>query len=416
MKTTILLAALLATFASSALAADVVPTPVLLWPNGAPGATGDSNEDKPAIYVFLPDAAQATGAAMLVVPGGGFQTRVSDHEGTLVAQWLRARGIAAFVLRYRIRPIGEIADSLADAQRAMRFLRAHADEYKISPNRIGAIGFSAGAELANLAAMTAAPLKPDAADPVDRLECHANFLVLAYGSSNSAAVDASSNFPPTFLFCTAEDTGHLNGMIALYGNLRRAQVKVEAHFFVNGEHAVGLAQGDPVLGEWPGLMFNWIRAGGFLTNQPRVAIRGLAKLDGEPLPRGVVVFTPIDAIGAPPVAAYVFNTGPVRGEFNVPQALGPISGRYRVEIHQYAMRWMSNAQEPFIVGINRKMRGGLSDQDKQDYLKFARARDLEPSIDNERVFKTGHPGDQQPIIIDIKPGGDSQMDIAVFSK
>jgi acetyl esterase/lipase len=261
---------------------------------------------------------------MLVVPGGGFQTRVPDHEGTLVAQWLRARGIAAFVLRYRIQPIGKRSDSLADAQRAMRFIRAHADEYKIAPNRLGTIGFSAGAELLSLAAVSPAPGKPDAPDPIDRLECQANFMVLAYGSTNMPAPDANDKVPPTFMFCTAEDTGHINGMLTLYANLRRVHVPVEAHFFVNGEHGVGLAQGDPVLGQWPGLMYNWILAGGFLTDQPRVALKGIAKLDGEPLPRGVVILTPIDMIGAPPVAMYVFNTGPVRGQFNVAASRGPI--------------------------------------------------------------------------------------------
>jgi len=416
MKTMILLAALLAILGRSALAADAVPTPVLIWPNGAPGDTGSSNEDKPALYIYLPDPAKATGAAMLVVPGGGFQTRVSDHEGTLIAAWLRDRGIAAFVLRYRIQPIGKTADSVADGQQAMRYIRAHADEFKISATRLGAIGFSAGSELLNALVLTPSAGKADATQPVDRMSAQPNFLVLSYGSSNTPAQTASSTFPPTFMFCTAEDTGHINGMLSLYTNLLHARVPVEAHFFVNGEHGVGFAQGDPVLGQWPDLMLNWIRAGGYLSDQPRVAIKGIANLDGEPLPRGVVVLTPMDAAGAPPIAAYVFNTGPVRGEFNVAQNKGPIAGRYLVEIHQYATRWVSNSQEPFIVAINQKMRNGLSDQDKQDWLSFARNRDLEPSIDAERVFKTAHPGDKDPIILEIKPGGDNQLKIDVFSK
>jgi acetyl esterase/lipase len=402
--------------ATKVYADDAIPAPVLLWPNGAPNATGTSNEDKPAIYVYLPNPAKSTGAGMLVVPGGGFQTRVPDHEGTLVAQWLRARGIAAFVLRYRIQPIGKMADSLADEQRAMRYLRAHADEYKIAPNRIGSIGFSAGAELLNLAAVTPGPAKPDDADPVEHFTAQANFLVLSYGSTNNPAPNASVAFPPTFMFCTAEDTGHINGMLNLYTNLLKARVPVEAHFFVNGEHGVGFAQGDPVLGQWPDLMFNWIKAGNFLTDQPRVAIKGFVTLDGAPLPRGVIVFTPIDAAGAPPTSAYIFNTGPVRGQFNVAQNKGPIPGRYLVEVHQYAMRWVSNSQEPFIVGINQKMRGGLSDQDKQDWLAFARARDLEPTIDNQRIFKTAHPDDKDPIVVEIKPDGNTAMQIDIVSK
>lgn len=411
-----LMALLMALTLTRATLADALPAPVLLWPSGAPGATGDSNEDKPAIYAFPADPSIATGAAILVVPGGGFQTRVIDQEGTLIAQWLRSRGISAFVLRYRIRPIGTTADSITDAQRAIRYIRSHASEYKISPTRLGAIGFSAGAELLQLAAQTPYAAAADSKDPVDQLASQPNFLVLAYGSSNTPAAEGAPQFPPTFMFCTAEDASHIGGMLTLYNNLRRARVPVEVHFFANGEHGVGFAHGDPVLGEWPGLMFNWIRSGGYLSEKPRVAVKGLAMLDGEPLPRGVVVFTPVDAIGAPPVAAYVFNTGPVRGQYTIPAAQGLVAGRYRVEMHQYAVRWMSNSQDPFIVAYNRKARGSITEKDRLDYLSFARARNLEPSIDGDRVFKTRSPSDKDPIIVEIKPEGADQLDFQFTSK
>src|SRR5712671_5752872 len=90
---------------SVARAAEPIPQPTLLWPNGAPGATGTSDEDKPAVTVYLPDPAKNTGAAILVCPGGGYSTRCTDFEGTLVESWLREHGIAAFILRYRIRPL-----------------------------------------------------------------------------------------------------------------------------------------------------------------------------------------------------------------------------------------------------------------------------------------------------------------------
>lgn len=394
-----------------------IPSPILLWPDGAPNATGNSNEDKPAIYVFQPDPGKATGATMLVVPGGGFQTRVSDHEGVLVAQWLRKQGIAAFMLRYRIRPIGTTQDSIADFHRAIRHIRAKAQQYKISPTRIGAIGFSAGAELINLAAVAPSPAAADSSDPVERVAGQVNFAVLAYGSTNAVTPDASSNFPPTFMFCTAEDASHINGMLTLYTNLRRARVPVEAHWFADGEHGVGFAHGDPVLGEWPNLMLTWIKSRGLLSEQPRIAITGMARLDGEPLPRGVVVFTPAEIVGASPAAAYVFNTGPVRGQFNIPADKGLIPGKYRVEVQQYAARWMSNSREPFIVAYNQKARGGnLTDQDREEYLKFARARDLEPTIDDVRVFTTKKPGDKEPIIVEVKAGASAPIDIDVFSK
>src|SRR4051812_16619705 len=97
------------------LADDSVPRPVELWTNGAPGATGDSDEDKPAVYAYLPPPERNTGAAVLVCPGGGFTTRCVDFEGVLIAQWLESHGVAGVILRYRIRPLYQMKDSLLDA-------------------------------------------------------------------------------------------------------------------------------------------------------------------------------------------------------------------------------------------------------------------------------------------------------------
>ncbi len=178
-----------------------------LWPNGAPGATGTSDEDKPAIIPFIPNAAKATGAAILVCPGGAFTLRAVDHEGVLVAQWLKERGIAAFVLRYRIRPLYSREHWLRDAQRGMQFIRARAAEYRVDANRIGIIGFSAGAQLA--ADATFNPLAGDAAasDPLDRVSSRPDFLILSYGSMQLPAAAAGAKLPPAFMYCTAEDAG-----------------------------------------------------------------------------------------------------------------------------------------------------------------------------------------------------------------
>src|SRR3982751_6770241 len=121
--------------------AQKLETPILLWPNGAPGATGISDEDKPAIIPFIPEASKRNGAAVMVVPGGGFTIRAVDHEGVLVARWFQQQGITAFVLRYRLRPIYEREHWLKDGQRAMQYIRSHASEYNVSPDRVGAVGF-----------------------------------------------------------------------------------------------------------------------------------------------------------------------------------------------------------------------------------------------------------------------------------
>lgn len=104
--------------------------PILLWPDGAPGATGNSDEDKPAIIPFIPEASKQNGTAMLVIPGGGFTIRAVDHEGVLVCQWLKERGITAFLLRYRLRPLYERKDWLLDGQRAVQYIRANASKYQ----------------------------------------------------------------------------------------------------------------------------------------------------------------------------------------------------------------------------------------------------------------------------------------------
>lgn len=389
-----------------------------LWPKGAPGATGNSDEDKPAIIPYLPTAAQNTGAGILVCPGGAFTNRSVDNEGVLIAQWLKAHGIAAFTLRYRIRPLYTPNDATLDGQRGLQYLRSHAEEFHIDPNRIGIIGFSAGSELASMAVYKPLTAQPQSADPVERVPSQPNFMILAYGSSRLPDQLANNvTLPPTFMFCTAEDMGHLRGMLELYSNLLRLKVPVESHFFTNGEHGVGFAQGDPVLGEWPNLMFNWMRTSGFLTAAPHIAAEGIVKLNGEPLPHGYVIFTPIDKLGAPPVVAYVFNTGQVLGQFMIHQNQGLVPGRYRVEVRQNATRWQSNARSEILIRMTQKQRAGqLTEEDRKEWNEYARNRNLSPSIEGQRVYRHQHPGDKTELTVEVKAGTENRLLIEVFSK
>src|SRR5689334_6302067 len=137
MKLTYLLIhfALIASVAT--VSAQKLADPILLWPEGAPGATGVSDEDKPAVIPFIPEVSKRNGAAVLVVPGGGFTIRAVDHEGVLVAQWFREHGISAFLLRYRLRPLYDRNDWVKDGQRAMQYIRSHAGAYGISADRVG---------------------------------------------------------------------------------------------------------------------------------------------------------------------------------------------------------------------------------------------------------------------------------------
>jgi len=273
---------------------DVGKKTVLLWPDGAPGALGDSEADKPALTVCLVPREKATGAGVVVCPGGGYAHLADDHEGRQVAAWLNAHGIAAFILKYRIAPYRHPAPML-DAQRALRLVRSRAQEWGVDPNRLGIMGFSAGGHLTSTAGTHFDLGNPDAADPVDRLSCRPDFMVLGYpvitfkppyahmGSCHNllgkdppaALVDAFSNneqvtadTPPTFLVHTSGDAGvPAENSILFYLALRKAKVPAELHIYEQGPHGFGLAPDDPVLSTWPGHCIDWMRARGYLSSK-----------------------------------------------------------------------------------------------------------------------------------------------------
>jgi hypothetical protein len=219
------------------------------------------------------------------------------------------------------------------------------------------------------------------------------------------------------MYCTAEDAGAARGMTELYSSLLKAKVPAEAHFFASGVHGVGFAQGDPVLGEWPNLMHRWMTAGGWLTDKPRLALKGVVKLDGAPLVRGVVILTPVDQPNAPSVTAYITNAHTdALGSFNLSQEQGPVAGRYRVEVRQDAVRWLSNSRDPTMIKMMAKQRDRtLTDEDRKVWSDYARKRDLSPSIEDQRVFRRQRPKDKSDYLVEIKSGA-SALDLEVFSR
>jgi len=404
---------------SSSLFAQKLADPILLWPNGAPGATGTTDEDKPGIIPFIPDAGKRTSAAILVVPGGGFTIRAVDHEGVLVAQWLRKQGITAFLLRYRLRPIYDRNNWVEDGKRAMQYIRAHAAEYHINPDHIGAVGFSAGATLIPDMTLNAANGDNNSTDALGHYSSKPNFMILAYGSMRIPEMTDSmirKSFPPTFMYGTVEDRGSQSGMIEMYGRLYRAGIPVEAHFFQNGIHGTGFALGDPVLGEWTKLLSNWMKGAGVLTNKAQVAIGGIVKLDGSPLLKGMVILTPVNDPQAPPVIIYINNTGTGElGRFMVPQRQGPVEGKYKVEVRQDATRWTSNSRDPFMIQMmDKQSKGTLTEEDRKEWGEFLRKRNLSPSIYDQRIYSHRRPGDNSDYVIDIRKG--EELMIEVFSR
>jgi acetyl esterase/lipase len=265
----------------------------LLWPHGAPGAKGTSDNDKPTLAISLPPSDKATGAAVVVCPGGGYGGLAMSYEGIDVGQWLNDHGVAAFVLKYRHRGSGyQHPAPLDDAQRAIRTVRARAKEFAVDPHKIGILGFSAGGHLASSAGTHFDAGKPDAADPIDRVSCRPDFLVLCYpvisfttpythqGSKKnllgehpeaklvermSSELAVTSETPPTFLFHTNEDTGvPPENSVLFYLALRKAGVPTEMHIYEKGRHGVGLAPKLPALSSWPERCIDWMSGRGLL--------------------------------------------------------------------------------------------------------------------------------------------------------
>jgi acetyl esterase/lipase len=316
-----------------------------LWPDGAPGAKGTSAKHRPAFSVHRPDPARANGAGVAIFPGGGYHIHAIDHEGLQVANWLNSFGVTAFLVRYRLKPAGyDIPDAIADGKRAMRVLRSRADEYGVDPDRLGALGFSAGSHLSGCLGIDFDAGRPDADDPVERVGCRPAFLILAYGGASrlgnefrnppSDAKTFGKETPPAFLFTSSQDNG-LDWHLASYQAMRQAGTDVELHVFGGyGPHGTGLAPGEPTLGQWPELARNWMRKKGLLTNQPRHAVSGQIAIDGVPLHRGWITFVPRDDENRPIVAAYIPHQN--KGSYAIPTQEGLCAGEYRVIVHEVA--------------------------------------------------------------------------------
>ncbi|MCP5522387.1 MAG: alpha/beta hydrolase [Verrucomicrobiales bacterium] len=282
----------------SGLAEDsATPEPLLLWPDGAPGALGDQDQDKPTLTPYLADPATATGAAMLVCPGGGYGG-LASHEGYDYALWLNAQGISAFVLKYRLGPAGYRHPAmLNDAARGMRLIRHHAAEWHVDPHRIGVMGSSAGGHLASTLVTHHDAGDADAADPVERESSRPDLGILCYavismgehthaGSRRNLLGDdppaellrllsnelqVNSQTPPCFLWHTADDpVVDVENSLDFAAALRRAGVPFALHVFQHGRHGLGLGAKPPFENPhpWVADLRYWLGVQGFLQARP----------------------------------------------------------------------------------------------------------------------------------------------------
>jgi acetyl esterase/lipase len=262
-----------------------------LWPAGAPGALGTDAVDVPTLTVYLPSS-NPTQTGVMIAPGGGYGHLSLQKEGEDVARWLNQRGVAAFVLKYRLGPKYHHPVELGDAQRAIRTVRADAAMYQVDPAHIGMWGFSAGGHLAASAGTLFQAGSSDSPDVIERQSSRPDFLILAYpvitmelpyvhkGSRDnllgsdadaaqvellSAEKHVTKETPPTFLFATTDDaTVPVMNSVLFYSALVAVKVPAEMHLFQHGPHGVGLAPGFPDLKIWPDLLATWMRARGLM--------------------------------------------------------------------------------------------------------------------------------------------------------
>lgn len=261
-----------------------------LWEGDAPGAMGSEDIDVPIVTIFSPPAERNSRAAIVICPGGGYG-HLANHEGPVIGEWLADKGITGVVLRYRLAPKYRHPVMHQDISRAMRLVRARADELAIDRDKIGVLGFSAGGHLAATISTQWDNGNPDAQDPIERHSSRPDLSVLLYpvismidhcshsGSRRnllgenatadlcekmSAERNVNDRTPPAFLFHTADDPGVPVENSVLYAMaLRKAGVGFEMHIYEHGRHGVGLAADDPVLRTWPGLCLNWLATKGF---------------------------------------------------------------------------------------------------------------------------------------------------------
>ena len=271
--------------------ASASPEVVLLWPHGAPGTPPGTTEQEvyvpatpernysqlsrvhsPSVTVYLPPKEIATGAAVIICPGGAHRFLAIDHEGYDVGRWLARAGVAGFVLKFRLAHTEgfpyTVDLSVGDALRAIRLVRSRTAEWAIDPKRIGIMGFSAGGEVAALAAAHEDVPSPEAADPVDRVASRPDFQILVYpGGPLVAALTVPKNDPPAFLTCAFDDSVSNVLLPQLYLKFRDAGVPAELHIYAHGGHGFGMRDSQLPVGTWTVRVQDWMADFGLLSRR-----------------------------------------------------------------------------------------------------------------------------------------------------
>jgi acetyl esterase/lipase len=264
-----------------------------VWPGVAPGAPANlpaevdtttakdnliagkpvvrlGNVSTPTITLYSPKGSN-TSAAVVVFPGGGYRILAIDLEGTEVCEWLNSAGISCALLKYRVPDTGPYPKSsaaLQDAQRAVGLVRAHAAEWKIDPNRIGVLGFSAGAHLAAALSTHYDQRLYDPLDAADKLSCRPDFAVVIYPGylalaeknfAPNAEINPTEKTPPTFVVQAEDDPVHVENAVVYFMALKNAKVPAELHIYAEGGHGYGLRRTALPVTFWPASVETWLR-------------------------------------------------------------------------------------------------------------------------------------------------------------
>ncbi|HEV2500251.1 MAG TPA: alpha/beta hydrolase [Terriglobia bacterium] len=275
------------------------PFTIAIWPHGAPGEKAPIGPERditkptdalvggrklihltdvsnPTLTVYQPPADKATGAAVVVFPGGGYQILAMDLEGTEICHWLNSIGVTGILLKYRApSPPGlpNYTHPLEDAQRAVGLVRYHAGAWHIDPNRIGVIGFSAGGNLAAVLSNNYHQRTYPPMGSADNVSCRPNFVMLVYPAylanpkenyKLAPELKVTSQTPPTFLVQTEDDPVHVENSVYYFLALKNARVPAEMHIYAAGHHGYGLRRTQLTVTTWPERAEQWMRSLGVL--------------------------------------------------------------------------------------------------------------------------------------------------------
>ena len=266
---------------------------IAVWPGAAPGAVANppaeadtttakdnliagrpvvrlGNVSTPTLTLYQPKG-QNTGAAVVVFPGGGYKILAIDLEGAEVCDWLNSAGITCLVLKYRVPasgPYPKSAAALEDAQRALGLVRLHAADWGVDPNRIGVLGFSAGAHLAAALSTHFDQRLYEPLDAADKTSCRPDFAVIVYPGYLALAdkdfapnpdIVPSEKTPPQFIVQAEDDPVHVENAMVYFMALKNAKVAAELHIYAEGGHGCGLRRTALPVTTWPQAVETWLR-------------------------------------------------------------------------------------------------------------------------------------------------------------